>query len=85
MIVSSILCLQYARYVNGVHAPTATKRKANGLTPKKGTIGAILWNLLDKYLSISKPMISRNNTIHRAIDVKDWVIECGFEIIYFLS
>ena len=43
-----------------VRAPTNKKRKANDPASKKGrtTVVAMSWNLLNKYLPISKPMIS---------------------------
>ncbi|KAG2225686.1 hypothetical protein INT45_012158 [Circinella minor] len=63
-----------------VYAPTTKKRKSDDSpAPKKGTTGS---DFMDSLNNPYRYLVMDNAAIHRTIDVKDWVTERGFEIIY---
>ncbi|KAG2222832.1 hypothetical protein INT45_000447 [Circinella minor] len=73
-----------------VCASTNKKRKAgDGLAPKKGTTGSDFIQFIKQVLTNIEAhdlrywyLVIDNVAIHRTIDVKDWVTEHGWEIIY---
>ncbi|KAG2221165.1 hypothetical protein INT45_007742 [Circinella minor] len=70
-------------------APTNKKRKANDPASKKGTTSSDFMEFLEQVLTNIEAhdlpyryLVMDNAAIHKTIDVKDWVTERGFEIIY---
>ncbi|KAG2221889.1 hypothetical protein INT45_012533 [Circinella minor] len=69
-------------------APTK-KRKANDPASKKGTTSSDFMEFIEQVLTNIEAydlpyryLVMDNAAIHKTIDVKDWVTERGFEIIY---
>ncbi|KAG2223603.1 hypothetical protein INT45_001685 [Circinella minor] len=70
-------------------APTNKKRKANDPASKKGTTSSDFMEFIEQVLTNIEAhdlpyryLVMDNAAIHKTIDVKDWVTERGFEIIY---
>ncbi|KAG2209879.1 hypothetical protein INT45_005146, partial [Circinella minor] len=70
-------------------APTNKKRKVNDPVSKKGTTSSDFMEFIEQVLTnieahdlLYRYLVMDNAAIHKTIDVKDWVTECGFEIIY---
>ena len=76
-----------------VCAPTNEKRKTDdGPAPKKGTTGSGFMEFIEQVLTnieahdlLYQYLVMYNTAIHRTSDVKNWVTERGFEIVYFLK
>ncbi|KAG2218411.1 hypothetical protein INT45_013155 [Circinella minor] len=65
------------------------KKKADDTTPKKGRTGSDFMEFIEQVLTNIEAhdlpyryLVMNNAAIHKTTDVKDWVIERGFDIIY---